>query len=58
LCIFSLPDYGFSEKLKRVEGKSDIISVLTDGLYFRFAVYVPQRDDIDKGTSSVADTAP
>jgi hypothetical protein len=54
-----LPDYGFSEEPKRVAGnKSDINSVLTDGLYFRFAVQVPQMDDIDKGTSYVADMAP
>jgi hypothetical protein len=54
-----LPDYGFPEKPKRVAGsKSDINSVLTDCLYFLFAVHVPQRDDIDKGTSSVVDMAP
>jgi len=57
--FFSLPDYGFSEKPKRVAGnKSDINSVLTDGLYFLFAVQVPQWDDIDKGTSSVVDMTP
>jgi hypothetical protein len=53
-----LPDYGFSEKPKHVvSSKADVNLVVTDGLYFVFAVHVPQRDVTDKGTTSVVDTA-